>query len=224
MSSAHLFRFSSIVLVLGAVIDAVYDIVLSLVFPNTGPGLPMSAPTNALWGPLWMAGFIATILVLLGLPGLYLRQASHAGVVGFIGVLLTTIGFLLSAIAAPIFFIVTLPYLATHAPNAFNNAFVDSGIAFFGLGGAVLLLVGLILLGIATIRAAVFPRLTGILILVGGILTPASILGNTLIVSLIGAVGVALVMVGFAWIALHLTSPMEMNTAAPSLPLTGATH
>src|SRR5579859_8200145 len=104
MSSAHLFRFSGIVLLLGAVIDAVYDIVLSLVFPNTGPGLPISTPTNALWGPLWIAGFIATLLVLLGLPGLYLRQASRAGVVGFIGVLLTTLGFLLSAIAAPIFF------------------------------------------------------------------------------------------------------------------------
>jgi len=155
---------------------------------------------------------------------LYLRQAARAGVVGFIGVLLTTLGFLLSMIAAPIFFIVALPYLAAHAPAAFNNAFVDSGIAFFGLGGAVLLLVGLILLGIATLRAAVFPRLTGILILVGGILTPASILGNTLIVSLIGAVGVTLVMVGFAWIALRLTSPMEMNTAPASLPLTGATR
>lgn len=41
MSSAHLFRFSSIVLLLGAVIDAVVDIVFSPVFPNTGPGLPI---------------------------------------------------------------------------------------------------------------------------------------------------------------------------------------
>jgi hypothetical protein len=137
--------------------------------------------------------------------------------------LLTTLGFLLSMIVAPIFFIVTLPYLATHAPTAFNNAF-DSGSGFFGIGGGVLLLVGLILLGVTTIRAAVFPRLAGILILVGGILTPASILGNTLIVSLIGAVGVTLVMVGFAWIGLRLTSPLEMSGAPTSLPLTGATR
>ena len=69
-----------------------------------------SAPTSTLWGSIWIAGFIATILVLLGLPVLYLRQAARAEGVGFIGVLLTTPGFLFSMIAAPIFFTVALPY------------------------------------------------------------------------------------------------------------------
>jgi hypothetical protein len=219
MSSTTLFRFSSIVLLLGAVISAVNEIVLTLVFPNSGPGLPMSAPTNALWGPLWMTGFIATLLVLFGLPGLYLRQASRAGIVGFIGIVFTMLGLLLSMIAAPIFFITTLPYLATHAPAVFNNAF-DAGIEPFGLVGGVLLLLGLLLLGIATIRAAVFPRLAGILILVGGLFTPALILGDTLIVSLLGAVGLALAMVGFAWIGLRLTSSAEMKSVQVSRPLT----
>ena len=217
MSSTTLFRFSRIVLLLGAVISAIDEIALVLVFPNSGPGLPMSAPTNALWGPIWITGFIATLLVLFGLPGLYLGQASRAGVAGFIGIVLTTLGLLLSMIAAPIFFITTLPYLATHAPGAFNNAF-DAGIEPFGLGGTVLLLLGLLLLGIATIRAAVFPRLAGILMLVGGIFTPALILGDTLIVSLLGAVGLGLVMVSFAWIGLRLTSPVE--SVEMSRPLT----
>jgi hypothetical protein len=215
MSTSSLYRLSGIVLIIAAALTVVSNIALTLFFPNTSPTVPPSDVLSALWSPIGIIGFVGAVLLLFGLVGLYLRQAQQAGIVGLLGFLLTFLGFLFSSIVAGFFFISVLPYLATKGGSAISDGF--STVAPFGLGGGVLLFLGTILLGISIIRAGVFPRLTGIFILVGGILSPAAILGLNLVVSLIGSLSTILLVLGFAWIGSILFSRPEAVAARSSL-------
>ena len=95
---------------------------------------------------------IASILLLLSLPAMYVRQANAAGWLGLVGHALLQSGavFLVMVSATPVLY------------PSFNNPPGESVIAFV-LGIALTL--GLLLTGVATIRAEVFPRWAGILLL-----------------------------------------------------------
>jgi hypothetical protein len=97
---------------------------------------------------------VASALLLLGLPGLYVTQADAAGSLGLAGHALLTVGLLLLVLvsAGPILF----PGQKVVAPE-------DA--VLFGL--ALALTGGLLLTGIATWRADVLPRLAASLLLVG---------------------------------------------------------
>ncbi len=215
MSTSSLYRLSGIVLIIAAVLTVVSNIALTLFFPNTSPTIPPSDVMSAFWSPIWIIGLVGGVLLLFGLVGLYLRQAQHAGMVGLLGFLLTFLGILFPYIVAGFFLGSVLPYLATKGSSAIQDGF--STVAPFALGGGVLLFLGTILLGISIIRAGVFPRLTGIFILVGGILSPAAILGLNLVVSLIGSLSTILLVLGFAWIGSILFSRPEGVAARSSL-------
>jgi hypothetical protein len=144
---------------------------------------------------------------LFGLFGLFVRQAQRGGIMGLLGFFFTFLGFLFVYVVAGFFFGTLLPYLAAKGATSFADPF--SMVMPYGLIGGILILVGTILLGITIIRAKIFPRLTGIFLIVGGILTPASILGLNLIVSLIGSVSLILLALGFTWIGSLLFSQSE---------------
>ena len=98
--------------------------------------------------------FLASILLLLSLPAMYARQADAAGWLGLIGHALLQTGVLL-------FVVVSAPPLLY---SSFDRPFENSLTAFL-LGIALSL--GLLLTAIATVRAGVFPRWAGILLLIG---------------------------------------------------------
>jgi hypothetical protein len=215
MSTSILYRLSGIILIIAALLTIVSNIAATLLFPNSGPTVPPGDVLSALWGPVWTIGLVAGVLLLFGLVGLYLRQAKPAGIVGLVAFLLTFLGVLFASIVAGFFFSSVLPYLAIKGSSAIEDGF--SKVALFGLGGGALLFLGTILLGISIIRAKVFPRLAGIFILVGGILSPAATLGLNLVVSLIGSLSILLLVLGFAWIGYILSSRPEAVTAQTSL-------
>lgn len=198
MSSSNLYRLSGLVLILASVLLVVSSIALTILAPDSGPDVPARTVINAAWSPIWLLGFIGGILLLFGLIGLFVRQAQRGGIVGLLGFFFTFLGFLFVYIVASFFFGTILPYLAVKGTTSFADPF--SMVMPYGLGGGILTVVGTILLGIAIIRAKVFPRLTGIFLIVGGLLNPASVLGLNLIVSLIGIVSIILFALGFAWI------------------------
>jgi len=98
--------------------------------------------------------FLASISLLLSLPAMYARQADAAGWLGLIGHALLQTGVLL-------FVVVSAPPLLY---SSFDRPFENSLTAFL-LGIALSL--GLLLTAIATVRAGVFPRWAGILLLIG---------------------------------------------------------
>jgi hypothetical protein len=220
MSSATLFRLSGIVLIIAAILGIVSNVAITLIFPDTSPTVPPSAVMSAAWGPLWIMSFISGVLLLFGLAGLYLRQAQHAGVVGLLGFSLTFLGFLFAYVVAGFFIMSVLPYLAPRGSTVIEDSF--STVALFGLGGGALAFLGTILLGISIIRAGVFPRLVGVLVLIGGIFSPATILGLNLIVSLIGSLATILLMLGLAWTGSLLFSRSESIVVQSHPSPTGA--
>ena len=107
--------------------------------------------------------FASWLLVLLGLPGLYVYQASKAGVLGLIGFCASTftvvnVMFIVLYEASPAVLLAQDP--ATQAAIAPGGPLNHGG----ELIGNVLAMIGLLaypLFGIATLRAGVFPRSVG---------------------------------------------------------------
>ena len=157
MSSVTLYRASGLALLLGAALTII-GLPLSFIFQ---PDSPLAL---AMIG-VWTGG---VVLVQLGLPGIVARQASRAGWLGFVGfILLFSGGFLLSSFFA-VLDLTVFPWLDVHAPqlsaqfftaNAAVNVYAAVVSSLFGVGG--------VLLGIATMRARVFPRWAGLLLIVG---------------------------------------------------------
>ena len=95
---------------------------------------------------------ISAIMLLLSLPAMYAKQAEEAGWLGITGHALLQTGILLLVVVA------STPLLYTSLKLASGESLV-----VFLLG--IALTMGLLLTGIATIRAGIFPRWTGILLL-----------------------------------------------------------
>lgn len=161
MSTVMLYRASGLALLLGAllvIIGLPLSIVLSIVFP---PDNPMAL---AMVG-LWTSG---TVLAQLGLPAIVARQAKQSGWLGLVGfILMFSGGFLIASFFA-VLDLTIFPWLDVHAPllsfqffttNSAVNVYAAVASALFGIGG--------VLLGIATMRARVFPRWAGVLLIVG---------------------------------------------------------
>ena len=108
---------------------------------------------------------LSSLLVLLGLPGLYGAESVRMGRLGLVGFLLTFVGAMLVAVSGNFGFLA--PVLAAEAPatidaiNLYLPVVALNGVAF---GGFV---VGFVLFGMAMTRTATLPRSSGVLVAVG---------------------------------------------------------
>ncbi len=106
-------------------------------------------PLSPLEGYLFL---LSALLLLLSLPGMYARQASAAGWLGLVGHALLQVGVVLFVM------LVTTPLVYP----SFKEPVPENAPMFFL---AIALTLGLLLASIATLRARVFPRWAGILLL-----------------------------------------------------------
>ncbi|MGI9008421.1 MAG: hypothetical protein ACR2FU_19885 [Streptosporangiaceae bacterium] len=116
--------------------------------------------TSALWTPLTGIAIAGAIITALGLPVILTyhgRLAPRLTLVGYVGMFATIVMLNISEGCIEAF---VKPYLATHGGVPKNP---PPGLAVFENIALVCLVVGLICLGIAVIRARVFPRWTGAL-------------------------------------------------------------
>lgn len=134
-------RLSGLLMIAGAVLLGAAIVTISR-NPVIGVALPPSSALLLL---------LASILLLMSLPGMYSRQAA-AGWVGLAGYVLLQGGIVLLVVVAS----TPLLYPSLKVSTVENPAVFLLGIA---------LTIGLLLTGIATILAGVFPRGAGILML-----------------------------------------------------------
>jgi hypothetical protein len=115
-----------------------------------------------IYGPAHVVVFVSWVLALLGLPGLYARQAGRAGVLGLVGFVLTMVAGCYHSYLA-LYEGFAVPVMARQP--ATQALLGPGGPLAHGAGAlgalASLLLLGFPLLGIATVRARVFPRGVG---------------------------------------------------------------
>jgi hypothetical protein len=134
-------RWSGVLLLAGALLLGA-----SLIMASFGPATAHLSPATS------VLMLVASVLVMLALPTMYIRQANSAGALGLVGHILLEVGmtFLVVYVAAPLLF----PTLK-EPPG-------ESPLAFF-LGIALVL--SILFTSIASLRAGIFPRWSGILLL-----------------------------------------------------------
>ncbi|WP_423065368.1 hypothetical protein [Devosia sp. CN2-171] len=143
----------------------------------------LASVTTGNWAIIISLKLAMCLLFLVGIAGLYLRQAERTGWLGLAGFLLLTVSFWLQTafVFAELFI---LPVVAASTP-----AFVDSYLGVvngspgemdigalvptYGVVGLCYVLGGL-LFGIAAVRAGILPRLPAMVLAIAAIITPAA--------------------------------------------------
>lgn len=201
---------------LSAVLSGLLFIVIQPIHP-----LEIAATvTSPVWATVAYMTMAMSILGLVGLTGIYLRQVKESGLLGLIGYLM--FGFEYVLVAAWTFAeAVILPPLAAEAPQfvdsflgIFNGSGAEIGLGTLGAMGLVsfvFYLLGGVLSGIAIFRAGILSRGAAILLAVGTGATP-------LVAFLPHAVGrYAAVPVGLAliWLGYSLWSEQRKSAREP---------
>jgi hypothetical protein len=143
-----------------------------------------------------MLGAVLSLLLLVGLPAIWAMQP-HNGLLGQIGL----IGVWCLGIAAGIALLVRLDFL-------FSSVDLEE---LLPLSSALFALLGSLLLGWATIRAAIFHPAIGWLLIVGGVLNfaggPLPTGSGTELLDIIATLAQVGAIAGYGWTILHAAAP-----------------
>ena len=124
------------------------------------------AASDASQGIVFGFYLLGTVLLLLGLVGLYASQSRAAGMLGFAGFLLAFVGTALTA-GAIWFELFVAPELAARAPDLATAQLGFTGFVISFLLAAF----GWLLFAIATLRAGVYPRPAAVLLVAGALVS-----------------------------------------------------
>lgn len=154
MATQKSIRWSGLSLMLGGVAYAAHLI-------SHPPGETAQYAFYPLWGPSHWLGAIGMLLIPLGLIGLYARERDKVGLLGLIGLILTYIGCTLSAGALIFLSVVLVPFLAAQGMDSLvdpKGPIFTSSAMLLAVGlSAFCLLLGFLILAIATLRARMLP-------------------------------------------------------------------
>ena len=200
ISNQNLIRWAG----LSAVVAGVCYVLVGVFHP---PNV-LSSVTSTRWAVVHVLACAMCFFGLLGMAGLYARQALKTGWLGLVGYVLLSLWFVVimgfSFVEAFV-----LPHVATATPDfvvawmgMFNgpSGSFDLGVlpTLWTLTGPIYILGGLAF-GIATFRAAILPRWAGALLALGTVLAPiAALVPNGTQPKAAIPVGVALAWLGYA--------------------------
>jgi hypothetical protein len=211
ITAPSLIRWAGLV----AMVAGICFVVLGLLHP---PNV-LSSVTTTRWSIVHSLALAMSLFGLLGMMGLYARQVKEAGWLGLAGFLLLSL-WLMLILPFTFFEVFFLPLLATEAPTfaaGFLGIFTGSASEInFGVLAAlwplstVLLLLGGLVFGLATLRAGILSRWAAGLLAVGCVLSPAGALVPHALQLLVPApIGVSL-----AWLGYSLWSERRLALAA----------
>lgn len=196
MSSAKLYRLSGVSLFLGGLLAVLGTIPMFFISDDSASTISAIVALTRVLGEM---------LIVVGLPGMYTRQAARAGILGLAGFLFTLFYILLQGVAGDTINAFVVPFIASAAPSLLKGP-LPAGWEIFLFVAGLLGLVGGVLLGIAVLRAAIFSRAAGILLIVGAVL---AFLGNFLF-PLIGTLGIVMFLGTLAWLGLEMGARREV--------------
>jgi hypothetical protein len=147
MTSESLYRSAGAGLLAGGILAAVGEAAQDFITSDARSGLVIGGS---------LATVVGSVLVAMCLAAVAVRQADRSGALGLIGYALMAAGILLIGVYANLTNVVIAPNLPA---SMTNNP--PAGVLLSFLVGEVAELVGLVLLGIATIRARVYPSAIG---------------------------------------------------------------
>jgi hypothetical protein len=174
MTTVQLYRLSGLALLVGAVLAAIQSVISGILFPDTNNAAAATNPLNILLG---VVGLVGTILVLLGLPGMYTRSAREGGSLWLIGVVLIAITGMLFGVFFALMGVLVFPFLAVQAPNLFSEGPPPAFFVFF-IVGTLANTLGALLMGIPMLTKALYPRWCGWLMIAEAVLAALSFVIN----------------------------------------------
>lgn len=159
-------RLSGVALILGGALGA-FGQMFHPADPETAAALPHYAQAGM---PIHLLLYFAVMSILLGLPALHARQSDKTGILGLVGFVLLFFGLPLVDLIHSVVFANMLETLVAgtspdQALSLLTTAFSTQPWATLEMLGNPLLALGVLLFGIATIRARVFPNWTGWLLI-----------------------------------------------------------
>ncbi len=201
MCAVTLLRLSGLALLLGGTLGAVG----LLIHP---PGHELAQQLSPTWVPAHALVLLGWLLVILGLPGLYARQAAHAGPLGLVAIIVALPAAALR-VAVQVYELFVVAILAAdpslQALTGSQGA-LERGpmglllpMLMFGSGASY------ILLGLATMRAALLPRRGGLLLVVASV----PLFGGP-VVLVLAALGFGLASLALAWLGYALFRDMSI--------------
>ena len=213
MSPRFLFRSSGMALLIGSALGLVWTIMSTWIVPLADP--------NQFASPLFLiASFLmlfAAIAIAPGLVGFYAYQSARAGWPGFVGFSLLFCGVLLFGVGFGFISATVIPWLTTHAPELLVGA-LPPLLSVFAVVSTLLVAVGAIPLGIASVLAGVLPRWPGLLLVLSGIAGLLNLLPY--LKNIPAPVSAALLFLGLGWAGYALwrepvspRSPLDMKAA-----------
>lgn len=189
MRSKELIRYSGLAAILGAALLLISDL-LSFTFFSGDPAEFVTTGAYLADGSMRV---LAGISLLIGLVGLYARQAEASGVAGLVAFLTAFAGAALvfgtwwtNAFVAPVLAQENSRLLETGPTGVLSVAFTVS----FALAA-----VGWLLFGLVSLRTRVYPRAAAIVLVIGAALTFAPLPGGGVVLE-----------VAVAWLGLSLLS------------------
>ena len=153
MNTQSFFRLSGLAMVIGGAVSVAFNLVGAFFYGDTTTTYA-NQPLNIITEYVLAA---ATILLLLGLPGVYASRAQGFGVVGLVGAALLFIATVMLDVFGDLWSAMVDPWLATEAPNLANGFGPPAFFAYYNVQ-EVLLVVGSVLLAIPMLRRRVSPR------------------------------------------------------------------
>lgn len=165
MSTLNLIRWSGLAALVGGVLGVVLDVVEFALIGGQPESVAAATSAWIIINALWILLFV---LISLGLVGAYVRQAEQAGTLGLIGFLgaFTGTAMMSGAIWSAAFI---APWLAEAAPELMGAE--PSGVIVVGVVLTVVLLgLGWLLFGLASLQARVLPRGVAMLLMIGAVL------------------------------------------------------
>jgi hypothetical protein len=133
---------------------------------------------------------------------LYIIQASRAGGLGTIAFVVIIFG---TSLASWIFSsgVSYVPVIAAQAPELFSQ--IENQTILLGIVSVLSWILGNVLFGVSVIRSNVFPRWTGVLLVLGSLVIPAAyLIGLAVKVVVIGTLLVGTSQIGLGYDLLHI--------------------
>jgi hypothetical protein len=218
MSPRFLFRSSGMALVLGSLFGLSWTLMSALIFPLAHPN-QFASPFFLLAS--WLM-FFAAVAIVPGLVGWYASQSARAGWLGFVGFALVFFGVLVLGVGFGFISATVIPWLTTNAPELLGGA-LPPLLPLCALGSALMVVVGTIPLGLATMRAGVLPRWPGLLLLLSGAAGLLSLLPLPSLKNIPAIASAVLLFLGLGWAGSALwrepvaqKSTLERGVASPN--------
>ncbi|MDP9381024.1 MAG: hypothetical protein M3Q29_12915 [Chloroflexota bacterium] len=171
MKTQTLYKLGGLALIIGTVVVSITTALELLVSPYNRYGTALSY--NA---PVHIAKYLGGIFLVLGITAAYLRQRERSGRLGFAGFVLFVFGFMMTGMPYNVTEFTMDPSLSQQAAVEYLNTVQSNNYAIplLAAPGFLMVLVGMILFAVATLRARVLPRWTGWLAVAGLVLGVAT--------------------------------------------------